>query len=187
MCSDSAYLAPEFEKFLAMQWNVTNTTVADAIKVTYTFLPLPYHNQVWIAHKLLPLLLDECRFGAKCQFMDYLHYCFANQDFILGGQDKTFNQLVFSWTSMVAEALNVPQADLLAVFNDSYDTHDSEWRTREMYKWNAHHHNSGTPFGYVNGVLLENFPEKADDWMNLLFSVYQSQYRPPKQTQRADL
>jgi hypothetical protein len=76
MCSDSAFLAPEFEKFLAMQWNVTNTTVAEAVKVTYTFLPLPYHNQVWIAHKLLPLLLDECRFGAKCQFMDYLHYCF---------------------------------------------------------------------------------------------------------------
>jgi hypothetical protein len=56
-----------------------------------------------------------------------------------------------------------------------------------MYKWNSHHHASGTPFGYVNGVLLENFPEKAADWMDLLVSVYQSQYRPPKQTRSADL
>ena len=47
-----------------------------------------------------------------------------------------------------------------------------------MYKWNAHHHVSGTPFGFVNGILLENFPESAKDWMDMLTSVYQSQYKP---------
>jgi hypothetical protein len=47
-----------------------------------------------------------------------------------------------------------------------------------MYKWNAHHHVSGTPFGFVNGILLENFPESANEWMDMLFSVYQSQYKP---------
>jgi len=32
--------------------------------------------------------------------------------------------------------------------------------------------------GWVNGILLENFPEKANDWMAMLVSVYNSQYRP---------
>ena len=76
--------------------------------------------------------------------------------------------------------MNYTQADLLAVYKDAYDTHDSEWRTRVMYKYNSHHHVSGTPFGFVNGVLMENFPEKAADWMSVLQSVYDSQYRPPK-------
>ena len=47
-----------------------------------------------------------------------------------------------------------------------------------MYKYNAHHHNSGTPFAYVNGILLENFPAKSEDWFAILNSVYQSQYKP---------
>jgi hypothetical protein len=76
--------------------------------------------------------------------------------------------------------MNYTQSDLLTVYNDAYDTHDSEWRTRVMYKYNSHHHVSGTPFGFVNGVLMENFPEKAADWMSVLQSVYDSQYRPPK-------
>ena len=47
-----------------------------------------------------------------------------------------------------------------------------------MYKWNSHHRVSGTPFGFVNGVLMEDFPETAAEWMDVLFTVYKSQYRP---------
>ena len=97
---------------------------------------------------------------------------------ILDGKDLSENALILKWTYAVAGALNIPQAELLTVFNNAQDTHNSEMRTREMYKWNTDHHISGTPFGFVNGILLENFPEKAADWMTVLFSVYNSQYRP---------
>jgi hypothetical protein len=43
---------------------------------------------------------------------------------------------------------------------------------RYMYKYNAHHHVSGTPFAFVNGVLLSNFPETAEDWYDMLVGVY---------------
>ena len=45
-------------------------------------------------------------------------------------------------------------------------------RTRYMYKYNAHHHVSGTPFAFVNGILLSSFPETADDWYTMLTEVY---------------
>ncbi len=58
MCSDSAALDPAFQQFLNMTWNVTNTPVREAVKVSYTFLPLPYHHEVWISHLLVPYFLD---------------------------------------------------------------------------------------------------------------------------------
>ena len=79
MCSDSAELNPAFQSFLNSTWNVTNTKVIDEILVSYTFLPLPYHHEVWIPHLLVPYFLDNCDFGPNpCQFMDYMNYCFAN-------------------------------------------------------------------------------------------------------------
>jgi hypothetical protein len=78
MCSDSAELDPAFQAFLNSTWNVTNTKVINEVQVSYTFLPLPYHHDVWIPHLLVPYMLDQCDFGGKCQFMDYLQYCFAN-------------------------------------------------------------------------------------------------------------
>lgn len=178
MCSDSAALDPEFQKFLAMTWNVTNTSVSEAIKVSYSFLPLPYHHEVWIPHVLVPYFLDNCQFGTKCQMMDYLQFCFQNQDSILGAKAVSQNAIINLWTNQVGSGLNIPQADLLACYKSAYDQHNSETRTRQMYKWNVHHEVSGTPFGYVNGILLENFPEKAADWMTMLVSVYNSQYKP---------
>lgn len=178
MCSDSAALHPKFQQFLNMTWNVTNTTVQDAVQVSYTFLPLPYHHEVWVSHKLVPYFLDNCNYGSKCQFMDYMNYCFVNQDMILGAKNMSENAIILQWTNKVAQDMNLTQADLLAVYNDAYDTHNTEMRVREMYKWNTHHHVSGTPFGFVNGVLLETYPETADEWMNVLFGVYQNQYKP---------
>jgi len=179
MCSDSAAVHPEFAKFLQSTWTVTNTQVIAEIQVRYTFLPLPYHHEVWIPHRLVPYFLDNCQFGPHpCQFVDYLNFCFENQDAVLGAKDSSENTIVLQWTNAVATNMSLPQAELLAVFNNAYDTHDSEWRTRVMYKYNAHHHVTGTPFAFVNGVLLENFPETAADWLAVLNGVYQSQYKP---------
>ena len=107
-----------------------------------------------------------------------MQYCFTNQDSILDAKDNTYNQIVANWTSQVATALNLNQTELLLVYNQAKDTHDSEWRTRMMYKWNTHHHVSGTPFGFVNGILMENFPESTKERMDVLTCVYNSQFRP---------
>ena len=44
-----------------------------------------------------------------------------------------------------------------------------------MYKYSTHHHASGTPFGYVNGVMLEKFLETAEAWRQMLNDTYQLQ------------
>ena len=103
-----------------------------------------------------------------------MNFCFSNQDVILGAKNSSQKSLINLWTSQVSAALNITQADLLACYNTAYDQHNSEMRTRSMYKWNVHHRNTGTPMGWVNGILLENFPEKANDWMEMLVSVYNS-------------
>lgn len=41
-----------------------------------------------------------------------------------------------------------------------------------MYKYNAHHHVSGTPFVFVNGILLQEVPSSAQDWMDMLNAVF---------------
>jgi hypothetical protein len=56
MCSDSAALDPDFQKFLDMPWN--NSTVREEVKLSYTFLPLPYHHEEWIPHLMVPYFLD---------------------------------------------------------------------------------------------------------------------------------
>ena len=94
-----------------MTWNVTNTKVIDAISVTYTFLPLPYHHEVWVPHLLVPFFLDFCQFPTAahptCQFMDYLNYCLENQDSILDAKDTSENALVLQWTNQVAANLSL--------------------------------------------------------------------------------
>ena len=77
MCSDSAALNPAFQEFLKQPF--LDSTVADQIQLSYTFLPLPYHHEVWVPHLLVPYLLDQCHTdGQTCHFYDYIDFCFKN-------------------------------------------------------------------------------------------------------------
>ena len=55
-CSGSAAMHPELKAFLDMPF--LNGKVSDAITLNYAFFPLPYHHGTWIAHKLLPYIVD---------------------------------------------------------------------------------------------------------------------------------
>lgn len=150
-----------------------NTPVREKIQLSYTFLPLPYHHEVWVPHLIVPYLLDQCHADAtKCIFYDYTDFCLKNQDFVLNAKDTSQDDLIKQWTQKVADQFKIPQADLLALYNRDTDKHNSEMRTRYMYKYNAHHHISGTPFAIVNGIILQDFPETAAAWMDMLTSVW---------------
>jgi hypothetical protein len=171
MCADSAALNPEFQKFLDMAW--LDSTVRDQVQLSYTFLPLPYHHGVWIPHLLVPYILDVCHADAtKCIFQEYMEYCFDHQGDMLDAKDTSQDDLIKSWTKQVADQFKLEQSDLLALYDRQNDKHNSEMRTRYMYKYNAHHHVSGTPFAFVNGILLQDFPETAQDWMDMLTAVW---------------
>ena len=66
ICENSKTGHPEFKKFLDMNWTSIagpNTTVREQIQIRYSFLPLTFHHAVWVPHKVIPFLLDECDFG----------------------------------------------------------------------------------------------------------------------------
>lgn len=176
MCPDSAAGNPALQQFLDMPFDNTSAAkVRDRIQLSYTFLPLPYHHEVWVPHKIVPLMLDVCHTTPdQCIFYEYMDFCFQNQDFILNAKDTSQDDLIQQWTAKVAAAFpnNLKQADLLNLYDNSKDTHNSEMRTRYMYKYNAHHHISGTPFAIVNGIILQDFPSTAQDWMDMLTTVW---------------
>ena len=166
---------PEFESFLNMTWNVTGTQVRDELEVSYSILPLAYHQHVWPVTKLLPYILDTCDYGpGRCIFMDYLEYCFTHQDEVIANYATSMDAFILSWSSQIANEYGYNVQDLLKLFDDEEDTHNSEMRTRYMFKWRTFSHQSGTPFAYVNGVRLEQIPAKAQDWMDMLQAVYGS-------------
>ncbi len=74
-CGDCAGFHPELEDFLAMPF--LNGTVLDAIKVRYSFSPLPYHYGAWVSHKLLPYIIDSCLANPQgCKLKYYVKFAF---------------------------------------------------------------------------------------------------------------
>lgn len=72
---------------------------------------------------------------------------------------------------MVSSGLNLNSSDLAQVYTNQ-DTHNSESRTRYMWKYATSKGVSGTPSAFVNGVLLQEIPSDVSSWMSLLQDVY---------------
>jgi hypothetical protein len=58
--------------------------------------------------------------------------------------------------------------ELLANFYTDTDTHDSEMRTREFYKYSSSRGVNTVIAAAINGVLLTNTPNGPDEWMTYL-------------------
>lgn len=169
LCSDCKMNDPLFQAFLDKPFN--NSTVRDNVRVTYVVMPLPYHHEAWVASKLLPYFIDGCLANStQCQYYEYLNYTFNYQTDLLTATDKPEIQLVDQWTNQTAAALNLNVTELKQVYTDA-DSHNSEGRTRYMWKYATHRGVSGTPTAFVNGVLIQNWPADSNEWFQLLTDV----------------
>ena len=101
LCPDSKAANPEFQKFLNMTWNVTNTTVKSELKVSYSFLPMTYRALVWPVHKMVPFILDNCDYGPnQCILYDYIEYCFESQaDVVKQFYNTNMNAFIMQWAT----------------------------------------------------------------------------------------
>ena len=141
LCVDSKNAHPEFEAFLNMTWNVTNTRVRDELEVSYSFIPLAFHQHVWPVTKLIPYVLDTCEVNPNsCIFMGYMELCFERMEYILKQYETSLNAFILEWTSLVATTFNLEVQNLLNLFDDDLDKHNSEMRTRYMFKWRTFSH-----------------------------------------------
>jgi len=77
--------------------------------------------------------------------------------------------------------LNLDQATLESLYgaNDVYNTNSS---VRDFWKFGTSNGVFGTPTGFVNGVHLDSVPSSVEGWMDMLNTIYNSQYHPPATT-----
>ena len=172
MCEVSAALHPDFATFLDTPF--LDGKVRDFISARYVFQPLPYHHASWIPHKILPYVSDQCfsNPNATCQYINYMNFCFNNQDAILGSTDKTYNQIIQMWTGMVSKQFGFPQKDLVALYDWDTDVNDTEDRARYMWKYSTFKGVESTPSAFVNGIMVQLYPGSPDDWMQILKDVF---------------
>jgi hypothetical protein len=60
--------------------------------------------------------------------------------------------------------------------NDPYNTNQS---VRMMWKFGTSNGVYGTPTGFVNGVMISDLPFTVEGWLDMLNTIYDSQYRAP--------
>ena len=151
--------------------------VKDKVQVTYGFHMLPYHHGIWEVSLLLPYIEDLCHSDSKyCDlYLDYAWFCLINRNWVMYDISRSIDNLIQTWTATVASRFFLDKEELRTLFSSRTDTHNSEMRTRTMYKYAAHKGVSGTPYYFVNEVKVVDYPKTADDWLKLLQKVYDSQ------------
>ena len=79
------------------------------------------------------------------------------------------------WSEQVANELGLKKEDIEAVYGPN-DSHDTAWKIREIWKYATGKGVNATPFAFLNGVKLDSVPTTVNDWVELLDSVYKSQW-----------
>lgn len=123
-------------------------------------MPLPFHRGAWELAKLTPMFIDMCREDeTKCHmYEEYIDFCFDNYLWVLYDLDNTIDVLTRKWTETVAARFSMPISYIESVYKNK-DDHNSEMRTRYMFKYAMSKGVSGCPTFFVNGVKLNEVPE----------------------------
>lgn len=88
---------------------------------------------------------------------------------------NTDEQLTAIWIGTVASRFRLDKDELTLLFDRQNDKHDSEMRTRELFKYSAHRGVSSTPTFILNGATIQGPPSTANSWVKLLQGVYDKQ------------
>ena len=95
---------------------------------------------------------------------------------VLGETEMSKQDFIKQWSKLVADKFGFDASTIELCYDRANDPHDTEDKLREMWKYGTGKGVSGAPVAFVNGVKLDSFPATVDDWMDMLNSVYSSQY-----------
>ena len=131
---------------------------------------LPYHAHSYSITSVLPLLYDLCEADSKKCYMDaYAEFSWKDWQTILADKTTSETEFMTAWGKKVAaEFPGVSADDVANVINSSKDKYQSDYRTREDFKYGSSVGVSGTPSAIINGVKLDEVPETAEDWKTLI-------------------
>ena len=99
----------------------------------------------------------------------YAEFSWKDLETILADKTTSENEFMTAWGTKVAAAFPGVSADDVAnVINSSKDKYQSDYRTRENFKYGSSVGVSGTPSAIINGVKLDEVPMSAEDWKALI-------------------
>ena len=119
--------------------------------------------------------MDLCDAGRGCYSKEYKDFAYDNQSTILGMTSTSQSDFEAWWAKQVADNFGLDESDVASCYSDS-DPYGTDGDLRTLWKYGTAKGVNGTPTAYVNGVKLDSCPMTVDDWLDVLNSVYNSQY-----------
>jgi len=169
LCPDCAAAWPNVKQVLAY-YNQPGSP-SNLRFYLHTF-PLPYHRNAYLAAQVLHVIGDQAS-GSTWPYVDLM---FDNQGQFWNPPtaDDTTNQVINDMSALVAKGINFPQnAFISGLNNDSYDG-----LTRISWKYGCSRGVSGTPFFFVNGILVQADPTwTLADWRSIIDPLLPSHSR----------
>jgi len=160
LCPDCAAAWPNIKQVLAY-YNQPNTP-SNLRFYLHTF-PLPYHRNAYFAAQGLHVIGDQ----ASSSIWPYVDLMFTNQAQFWNPPtaDETADEVISDMASLVQKGINFPQnAFISGLNNDSYDG-----STRISWKYGCSRGVSGTPFFFLNGILIQADPTwSLADWRSVI-------------------
>jgi len=167
LCPDCAAAWPNIKQVLSY-YNPQNSE-SNLRFYLHTF-PLPYHHNAYLAAQGLHVIGDQ----QPSSTWDYVDLMFDNQGEYWNGPtaDDTTNQVISDMGSLVSKGINFPLNNWIAgLNNDSYDG-----LTRISWKYGCSRGVSGTPFFFVNGILVQADPTwTLSDWRSIIDPLLSSE------------
>lgn len=174
-CTDSMAQNEVMNQLLTTQWH--GAPVFDQIKLSITYLSLPYHLHSYQVTELVPYFMDNCVADpTNCLFNQYKDFAFANVNTNLSLTNLGRNEFITYWTTQVANEFGLDQATLQNVYftGSPYNVDSS---SRMFFKFATSNGVSGTPTAFINGAMLDDVPQSVNAWLFQLEEVYVSQYK----------
>lgn len=165
LCPDSRDAYYLWNKIFPQESHVSGQKYSDLIDMTVSAFVLPYHGHSWVVTKAIPYLQDICDEDAtKCFMNSYSELAWDHWNTDLADSSISTDDFIKKWAGMVHDKIPEINTDDLESLYGHSDTHNSESRSRAMWKYAASRGISGTPQVYINGVLLDDYPMEEVDW-----------------------
>jgi hypothetical protein len=157
-CPDSKAAHYQLKSLMKKPSPVAGKLYEDILDMHVATVVLPYHLHSYKATQIIPYLQDNCANDtSKCQFEQYVELTWANLDWVLTANNLSDDNFVKGWAKTVSANLGVPEQEILDLYTP-LDSHNTDRRVRQIWKYGTSVGVSGTPSAVLNGVKLDEVP-----------------------------
>jgi len=162
LCPASKAAHYMMKDLLSQESHIKGKKYSDIVDFKVSPFVLPYHAHSYQITQLIPYFFDKKEKSSF--FEDYTEVGWAKWEEYLGMKNVSTDTFVKMWAKTIHEKFpTIPEQEILGLFAKG-ETHQTDSRVREMWKYGASIGVSGTPTFFVNGVKLDSQPGSVDEW-----------------------